>query len=158
MHAAFCRTLGLQEAMHVRQAGLRENIDIQVLLSARSPTADVAARRYHIRAFSDVHVRHIKRWRDLWDHLEKYCWVVSWNSAHQLDTLACLRLKRGMFYQHHNMKAGCSAPQQVMHLCWGPAASTSSSDCLLHEYTYALLIELFTCAHRGAGTPCVLLR
>ncbi len=62
-----------------------------------------------------MHGHHTKKWPELWDHLEKYCWVVSWNSPHQLDTLAILRLKMGTFYKH-NVKAGCIVLQQVKHM------------------------------------------
>ena len=75
-------------------------------LSTSLPAAGVAACRYRVRAFSDMHGHHTKKWSELWEHLEKYCWVMSWNSPHQLDTLAILRLKMGTFYKH-NVKAGC---------------------------------------------------
>ena len=42
--------------------------------------------------------------------------MVSWNSAHQLDTLALLRLKMGTFYKH-SVKAGRMPLHKVMPSC-----------------------------------------
>ena len=139
---------------------------VQVFLNACSPAAGVAACRYRIRAFSDVHGRHTtnaKRWLELWDHLEKYCWVVSWNSAHQLDTLALLRLKMGTFYKHTCQGRSHFVAllqvhrlQMILHVLESCLSlHRQNLDSLLHQCNHRLQTTLLTCAQCGAGIPHV---